>query len=196
MCFTKWISDLDWRLLFLLIPPLSLIFFLVISSKYTNSFSSLSPVKSFFIGSHIEPPENITVINSFNYSTPPPLVNSVLNRSEPALTPTTRRRRKDQLDHSRIAVCLVGGARRFELTGPSIIENILKQYPNSDLFLHSPLDVNAFKFSLLKNAPRIASIRIFKPNPVPETESQLRVLTSKNSPNGIQVAPPRFFLSF
>ncbi|KAF2324765.1 hypothetical protein GH714_016699 [Hevea brasiliensis] len=62
-----------------------------------------------------------------------------------------------ELYRSRMAVCLVGGARRFELTGPSIVENILNVYPNSDLFLHCPLDENAFKFSLLKLAPRIAT---------------------------------------
>ncbi|CAN0927387.1 hypothetical protein LINGRAHAP2_LOCUS35871 [Linum grandiflorum] len=93
---------------------------------------------------------------------------------------------KEVLDRSRIAVCLVGGARRFELTGPSIIENILKVYPNADLFLNSPLDENSFKFSLLKAAPKIAAVRIFQPSYVPETESSLRVLTASNSPNGIQ----------
>ncbi|XP_047976147.1 uncharacterized protein LOC125218509 [Salvia hispanica] len=90
------------------------------------------------------------------------------------------------LNGSRIAVCLVGGARRFELTGPSIVERILRVYENSDLFLHCPLDSNSYKLQLLSDAPRIASVRIFKPQPVPETESQLRVLTPSNSPNGIQ----------
>lgn len=83
-------------------------------------------------------------------------------------------------------MCLVGGARRFELTGPSIIENILEVYPNADLFLHSPLDKNAYKFSLLKLAPRLASVRIFEPKPLNGTESQVRVLTAAHSPNGIQ----------
>lgn len=95
--------------------------------------------------------------------------------------------RKDELLRSRMAVCLVGGARRFELTGPSIIENILNEYPNSDLFLHSPLDNDAFKFSILKSAPNVAAVRIFHPQPLPENESYVRVLTAHNSPNGIQV---------
>lgn len=94
---------------------------------------------------------------------------------------------EDELQRSRIAVCLVGGARRFELTGPSIVENILKVYPNADLFLHSPMDRNAYKFSLLKVVTRLASVRIFEPKPINETESQVRVLSAAGSPNGIQV---------
>ncbi|CAL0305885.1 unnamed protein product [Lupinus luteus] len=94
---------------------------------------------------------------------------------------------KDELIRSRIAVCLVGGARRFELTGPSILDMVLKEYPNSDLFLHSPLDKNTFKFSLLKSAPNnIAAVRLFYPSPLPENQSYVRVLTAQNSPNGIQ----------
>ncbi|CAL1383724.1 unnamed protein product [Linum trigynum] len=87
---------------------------------------------------------------------------------------------------ARIAVCLVGGARRFELTGPSIVKNVLLRYPNADLFLHSPLDENAYKFSLLKSAPRIAAVSIFKPSYIPETKLHHRVLTGAASPNGIQ----------
>lgn len=94
---------------------------------------------------------------------------------------------KAELDRSRIAVCLVGGARRFELTGESIVEKILKVYPSSDLFLHSPLDQNSYKLSILKDAPRIAAVKIFKQEKVPETDAQVRVLTAANSPNGIQV---------
>lgn len=93
---------------------------------------------------------------------------------------------KKRVNGSRIAICLVGAARRFELTGPSILKNILLEYPNADLFLHSPLDKDAFKFSLLRKAPRIAGVRIFTPVNIAEDESQTRVLTSSNSPNGIQ----------
>lgn len=94
------------------------------------------------------------------------------------------------LDRSpdRIAICLVGGARRFELTGPSIIKNLLNQYPDADMFLHSPMDKDAYKFLLLRDAPRIAAVRIFVPHPMNETEPQARVLTARNSPNGIQVS--------
>ncbi|GAB2292946.1 hypothetical protein Dimus_027171 [Dionaea muscipula] len=92
----------------------------------------------------------------------------------------------DELDRSRIAVCLVGGARRFELTGPSIVERILKVYPNSDLFLNSPLDRNSYKLSLLKSAPRIAAVRIFEPKSIPETQLYVRILTPMGSTNGTQ----------
>ncbi|XP_026460715.1 uncharacterized protein LOC113361830 [Papaver somniferum] len=106
---------------------------------------------------------------------------SSTNTTFPPLT------KKELLLRSRIAVCLVGGARKFELTGPSIIENVLNVYPNADLFLHSPLDKDSFKFSIFKDiASRIASIRIFKPSKLNETESQRRVLTPSDSPNGIQ----------
>ena len=163
----KWVSDLDWRVLIFAVPCFSLLIFFSISSAATtatlNSISSFAPLKPFFSS---RAPQSPGVQSN---STPPP-----------ARVPAW-------LNGSRIAVCLVGGARRFELTGPSIMEKILNQYPNSDLFLHSPLDQNAFKFSLLKTSPKIAAVRIFRPEPIPETEPQLRVLTARNSPNGIQV---------
>ncbi|KAH9606779.1 hypothetical protein KSS87_009799 [Heliosperma pusillum] len=102
----------------------------------------------------------------------------------PDSPPSTQR--KTELTESRIAVCLVGGARRFELTGPSIIKRILNEFPNSDLFLNSPLDSNSFKLSLLNSVSRVGSVRVFKPEFIPEVESQQRVLTAANSPNGIQ----------
>ncbi|KAK3427304.1 uncharacterized protein LOC104450311 [Eucalyptus grandis] len=108
---------------------------------------------------------------------PPPWANS---------TSEARTGRKAELDRSRMAVCLVGAARRFELTGPSIVEHILKVYPNSDLFLHSPLDQNSYKLLLLKESPRIAAVRVFRPERIRWNESQARVLTGLNSPSGIQ----------
>jgi hypothetical protein len=88
---------------------------------------------------------------------------------------------------SRMAICLVGGARRFELTGPSILEHVLNVFPEADLFVHSNLDENSFKLGLLRLAPRIAEVRIRRPVTLPETEEQRKVLTNSNSPNGIQV---------
>lgn len=172
--FTRWLPDLNWRLL-LLIFPLSLLVFLSLSSAAINPLSAIAPFRSIFSRN---PNTTTTPFNSPYHPSS--------TRTVDELKLTLRRRKKKELDRSRIAVCLVGGARRFELTGPSIVENILKEYPSSDLFLHSPLDGNSFKYSLLKNAPRIASVRIFQPKPLPETESEVRVLTSRNSPNGIQ----------
>ncbi|XP_044512320.1 uncharacterized protein LOC123230218 [Mangifera indica] len=170
MQITRWVSDLDWRLLLLIIPSLSVIVFFSLSSTSIDSSSSLR----YFIFNHTFPS-----FNSYDVVNSPP--SGVQNRSKSAVA-----QRKDELLRSRMAVCLVGGARRFELTGPSIVENVLQVYPNADLFLHSPMDKNAYKFSLLKLAPRLASVRIFKPKPLNETQSQVRVLTASNSPNGIQ----------
>lgn len=186
MQFSRWIADRDWRLIFLLILPLSFVVFVSLSADPTNPLSTFSHLRSFILSHTFQQPQNVT----FNSTQPPtPTVAGVQNRSESAES-RWRRRRKDELDRSRMAVCLVGGARRFELTGPSIVENILKEYPNSDLFLHSPLDQNSFKLSLLKRAPRLASVRIFEPKPLPQTESQVQVLTAANSPSGIQVYYP------
>lgn len=183
MQFSRRVSDLDWRRLLLIIPPLFLFLFVALSANTSNPLSSFAPLRSFILSHTFQAPENITS----NSSASPPAMPSrvVKNPSDSAVT--RWRRRKDELNRSRMAVCLVGGARRFELSGPSIVEKILEEYPNSDLFLHSPLDKNSFKFSLLKSAPRLASVRIFEPKPLPVTDSQLRVLTAANSPNGIQV---------
>lgn len=164
--------DLNWRLVFSVIPPsLSLFILFSIYSAPLNPLPSLVFFRSL-------------IHNSTTYSYSPNL--------QPGWSSNTTSGEsaeggwREELNRSRIAVCLVGGARRFELTGPSVVENILKVYPNADLFLHSPMDNNAFKFSLLKMAPRLASVRIFEPKRIEETESQVHVLTARNSPNGIQ----------
>ncbi|XAR61561.1 hypothetical protein NMG60_11016017 [Bertholletia excelsa] len=172
MQLSKWFSNLDWRVLLAFLAPLSLLIIV--------SFSSISSSSTSF-------PITFSNLPSF---TPIGAIfsNQNVSQSPPPISPSKEReaKSKSELERSRIAVCLVGGARRFDLTGPSIVKQILKVYANSDLFLHSPLDSNAFKFSLLKISPRIATIRIFEPERINETESQLRVLTPSNSPNGIQ----------
>ncbi|EPS69870.1 hypothetical protein M569_04893, partial [Genlisea aurea] len=90
------------------------------------------------------------------------------------------------LNNTKIAVCLVGGARRFELTGPSIVDRILRVYPNADLFLNSPLDSDSYKFLLLNEAPSIATVRLFKQVIIPVTDSAERVLSATASRTGRQ----------
>ncbi|KAL8128907.1 hypothetical protein V2J09_018062 [Rumex salicifolius] len=167
--FTRSISDLNWRFLLLLVCSLSIIVFLSFSFPPTASFSApaLSRIPS--LGS----------LKSLFNSPPSPNSPSLESKGKENLW-------KKALDQSRIAVCLVGGARRFELTGPSIIDKVVKEFPSSDVFLNSPLDSNSYKMALLKSAPRIAAVRVFKQEPIPETELQGRVLTPANSPNGIQ----------
>ncbi|KAL5845436.1 hypothetical protein ACOSQ4_011394 [Xanthoceras sorbifolium] len=176
---TKWFSDLDLRLLFLIIPPLLLLVFLFISyAPPTNPFFSFGPLQSFLFNHTLPAAASAPAAAETNSSV-------FATRHQPGHEIPNRKQSND-LDRSRLAVCLVGGARRFELTGPSIVTNILQVYPNADLFLHSPVDRNAYKFSLLKVAPRLAAVRIFEPQLLNETESEVRVLTAANSPNGIQ----------
>ncbi|KAG2324329.1 hypothetical protein Bca4012_038844 [Brassica carinata] len=160
MYVAKRVSDVDRRLLLvLIIPSLSLLFLLSLSTLTLDPLPTLSPLRN-LLHTHT--------------------LTATIETSDP------RRGKRDDLVSSKMAVCLVGGARRFELTGPSIIENILRVYPNADLFLNSPLDHNSFKLSLLKDSPRLAWVRIFEPKPIMETESMVRVLTPMHSPNGIK----------
>ncbi|KAH9289388.1 hypothetical protein KI387_033505 [Taxus chinensis] len=88
---------------------------------------------------------------------------------------------------NRTAICLIGGARKFELTGPSLLEYVVNMYNNSDVFLHAPLDNDTYKFSVLKEASSgLAEVRIFTPQRINETTLQAEVFTSNGSPNGLQ----------
>nr|XP_043634749.1 uncharacterized protein LOC122605856 [Erigeron canadensis] len=163
---TKRLSDRKWRFILLfMIIPISLFLFLSITSNPLQYYLNNLKLNSSLFFNNNKNNNNRNNRLSANNSTDPLL---------------------SELRRSRIAVCLVGGARRFELTGPSIIEKVLEEYPNADLYLNSPLDLNSYKFSLLKSAPRIAEIRIFKPEKIPESDAAVRVLTASNSPNGIQ----------
>jgi hypothetical protein len=88
----------------------------------------------------------------------------------------------------RLAICLVGAARAFELSGSSLKKYLLDAYSHeADVFLHSPLDKDSYKFLLLKGASSLTVARIFIPQKLPESNLQREVLTAVNSPNGIQV---------
>lgn len=93
-----------------------------------------------------------------------------------------------QLQNStgRVAVCLVGAARAFELTGKTLQKYVLDVYNDTDIFLHSPIDKDTHKFTLLKGSFRLAMARIFIPQNLPESNLQREVLSGANSPNGIQ----------
>jgi len=84
----------------------------------------------------------------------------------------------------RVAVCLVGAARAFELTGKTLKKYVLSK--DTDVFLHSPLDKDSHKFTILSGASGLARARIFHPKPLPESWLQREILTGANSPNGIQ----------
>ena len=58
----------------------------------------------------------------------------------------------------RTAVCLVGGARDFELSSPSIMRRLIPSLsPRVTVFLHSPLDENSRKLWALKWAAALAA---------------------------------------
>lgn len=104
-----------------------------------------------------------------------------------AASPVPLEGRFEESTRSRVAVCLVGGARAFELTGKTLMKYVLNAYNDTDVFLHSPLDKDSHKFSLLSGASGLASARVFIPKQLPESRLQREVLTAANSPNGIQV---------
>lgn len=89
-------------------------------------------------------------------------------------------------DTRRIAVCLVGGARMFELTGLTLRKHLLDPYPNADVFLHSPLDKDSHKFSILAGSRNLRVAKIFKPTPIAETSVTNEVITAWGSPHGMQ----------
>ncbi|CAI7860247.1 unnamed protein product [Closterium sp. NIES-53] len=92
----------------------------------------------------------------------------------------------------RVAVCLVGGARDFELTGPSIVQRLLLPLlPHRPvLFLHAPLDHASFKLWPLLWAARrgvaVGAVRVFPSTWVNESALPERVVEDPSSPHGTQ----------
>lgn len=79
----------------------------------------------------------------------------------------------------RTAICLVGGAREFQLTGPSIARHLLRAYKRADVFVHAPLDENAHKLSLLASeAANVVDVRIAPDVPINETLITDRLLAN------------------
>eukprot|EP00850_Spirogloea_muscicola_P015481 SM000119S25624 [mRNA] locus=s119:6953:15472:+ [translate_table: standard] len=84
-----------------------------------------------------------------------------------------------------MAICLAGGLRQFELTGPSLVEHLLAGYEHADVFVVAPLDADAYKVQLLGGA-NVAAVRLFEPTELPVDETAMRVLAKRASPRGRQ----------
>ncbi|CAM6109993.1 unnamed protein product [Calypogeia fissa] len=97
-----------------------------------------------------------------------------------------QKQKEQNQNHKRVAICLVGGLRAFELTGPSIRKHLLDVYPEADLFVHSPLDKDVHKLTVLAGRPHLASVKLFIPSWVTLTHLATELLTISGSPNGIQ----------
>ena len=120
------------------------------------------------------------------------------NSSADSSPPPKQKMKKSSSDSSpppKQAICLVGGAREFEITGPSIRKYLLHQgrlnhLPHVDVFLHAPLDKDTYKLSILAGRDLPISFihfRIIKPEPILESKTYTDVLTGSGSPRGVQV---------
>ncbi|CAM6109995.1 unnamed protein product [Calypogeia fissa] len=108
------------------------------------------------------------------------------NQEEQNQEEQKQKQKEQNQNHIRVAICLVGGLRAFELTGPSIRKYLLDVYPEADFFVHSPLDNDVHKLTVLAGRPHLASVKLFIPSWVTLTHLATELLTISGSPNGIQ----------
>ena len=85
----------------------------------------------------------------------------------------------------RVAICLAGGLRHFELTGPSIQEHLLSAYPNADVFVVTPLDNSTWKLPLLHSS-HVVGVRVAVQADIPETQALKDLFHYMSSPLGRQ----------
>lgn len=85
----------------------------------------------------------------------------------------------------RVAICLVGGLREFELTGPSIRTYLLPAYKNADVFIVTPHDKDAWKVYLLHET-HVVAVRIEEQKDVPVDEIVDEIFPDSASPTGKQ----------
>jgi hypothetical protein len=93
-----------------------------------------------------------------------------------------------RIPEQRTAVCLSGGARSFELTGPSIKEHLLTAYPNTDVFLVIPFDQDTHKLSLLAGVGNIVRAHVSTQSLILEDDINRELFDEYGSPNGVQVS--------
>eukprot|EP00850_Spirogloea_muscicola_P022661 SM000306S11734 [mRNA] locus=s306:17180:19779:+ [translate_table: standard] len=87
---------------------------------------------------------------------------------------------------NRVAICLVGGARMFELTGRTIKQHVLRAFEAADVLVNVPLDENTHKMTALLGAQNLVSLRIFAQTPIWHRGAPQAVLRASGSPNGLQ----------
>lgn len=91
-----------------------------------------------------------------------------------------------------MAICLAGGLRAFQLTGPSIVHHLLSSFPDGHVFVSSAADETSHKLFLLDPPPqgpavaRLKAVRFLPQAPLDQSTPGARLLSSVGSPNGIQ----------
>lgn len=84
------------------------------------------------------------------------------------------------------AICLVGAARDFELTGPSIRKHLLGSFPYADVFVNMALDHKTHTVTLLEGVANLARVNVFAQWPMQEAGAPIEVLSPDFSPHGLQ----------